>query len=281
MSKRSKIWNHKNWPAVIEYAEAIRDRKKIACDELQKAVDRFFRDLENPDYEVDPKGPEFCIGILETTLCHQQGERLDGTPLRGEPFTLEPWQKFIIYNLIGFKLKGSDIVRFHEALIFVPRKQGKTAFAGALAWALSLWYRKSGSKMYIASAALLQSLETFNFIAYNVRQMGEDLKNGGHVRLIDNYTEHSMTAELGESSFFIRALAANPDTQDSLNCNIAVCDEIHAFKQPKQYNLFKEAMKAYTNKLLIGISTAGDNEQAFLGQRLQILPQSAGRDREG
>ena len=69
--------------------------------------------------------------------------------------------------------------------------------------------------MYIASAALLQSLETFNFIAYNVRQMGEDLKNGGHVRLIDNYTEHSMTAELGESSFFIRALAANPDTQDS------------------------------------------------------------------
>lgn len=45
--------------------------------------------------------------------------------------------------------------------------------------------------------------------------------------------------------------------------------EIHAFKQPKQYNLFKEAMKAYTNKLLIGISTAGDNEQAFLGQRLK------------
>ena len=45
--------------------------------------------------------------------------------------------------------------------------------------------------------------------------------------------------------------------------------EIHAFKQPKQYNLFKEAMKAYTNKLIIGISTAGDNEQLFLGQRLK------------
>ena len=28
-------------------------------------------------------------------------------------------------------------------------------------------------------------------------------------------------------------------------------------------------MKAYTNKLLIGISTAGDNEQMFLGQRLK------------
>ena len=29
------------------------------------------------------------------------------------------------------------------------------------------------------------------------------------------------------------------------------------------------AQKAYTNKLLIGISTAGDNEQGFLGQRLK------------
>jgi phage terminase large subunit-like protein len=27
-------------------------------------------------------------------------------------------------------------------------------------------------------------------------------------------------------------------------------------------------MKAYTNKLLIGITTAGDNEQSFLGRRL-------------
>ena len=45
--------------------------------------------------------------------------------------------------------------------------------------------------------------------------------------------------------------------------------EIHAFKKPKQYNLFKEAMKAYTNKLIIGISTAGDDEQLFLGQRLK------------
>ena len=261
--------NGKNWPAVLEYAESIRDGRKIACQELRQAVERFFRDLENPDYEMDAKGPEFCIGIIEKTLCHQQGEKLDGTPLRGTPFLLEPWQKFIIYNLVGFKLAGTDIVRFHEALVFVPRKQGKTAWAGSLAWALSLWYRKSGAKMYIASAALMQSLETFNFLSYNIRRMGEDAKDGGSTKIIDNNNEHSLTAELPDGSFFIRALAANPDSQDSLNANICIVDEIHALKQPKQYNLFKEAQKAYTNKLLIGISTAGDNEQAFLGQRLK------------
>lgn len=259
----------RNWPTVLEYAESIRDGRKIACEELKQTVERFFRDLENPDYWMDYKAPEFCIGIIEKTMCHQQGERLDGEPLRGKPFLLEPFHKFIIYNLVGFKLTGTNIVRYHEALIYIPRKNIKTSFAASLAWALSLLYRRSGSKMYIASAALMQSMESYNFLAYNIRRLGEDSKDGGSVRIVDNHNEHSLSADLGDGSFFIRALAANPDSQDSLNANIAICDEIHAFKQPKQYNLFKEAMKAYTNKLLIGISTAGDNEQAFLGQRLK------------
>lgn len=259
----------KNWADVINYANSIREGKKVACKELQQAVERFFQDLENPNYWMDSKAPEFCIQIIEKTLCHQQGEKLDGTPLRGTPFKLEPYQKFIIYNLVGFKLAGTDIVKYHEALIFIPRKNGKTGLAAALAWALSLWYRRSGAKTYIASAALMQSLESFNFLKYNIDRMGENSKNGGSVKIIDNNNEHSMESSLPDGSFFIRALAANPDTQDSLNCNIAIVDECHAFKKPKQYNLFKEAMKAYTNKLLIGISTAGDNEQLFLGQRLK------------
>ena len=259
----------KNWTDVINYANSIREGEKVACKELQQAVERFCQDLENPNYWMDSKAPEFCIQIIEKTLCHQQGEKLDGTPLRGTPFKLEPYQKFIIYNLVGFKLAGTDIVKYHEALIFIPRKNGKTGLAAALAWALSLWYRRSGAKTYIASAALMQSLESFNFLKYNIDKMGENSKNGGSVKIIDNNNEHSMESSLPDGSFFIRALAANPDTQDSLNCNIAIVDECHAFKKPKQYNLFKEAMKAYTNKLLIGISTAGDNEQLFLGQRLK------------
>lgn len=168
----------KNWSTVIEYAESIRDGKKVACLELKQAVDRFFRDLDNPEYEVNPKAPEFCIQIIEKTIKHQQGERIDGTPLRGTPFLLEPFHKFIIYNLVGFYHKGTGIVRFHEALIFIPRKNIKTSFAAALAWALSLWYRRSGSKVYIASAALMQSLESFNFLDYNVTAMGEKKVRG-------------------------------------------------------------------------------------------------------
>lgn len=263
----------KNWNTVLVYAESIKNKSKVACVELQQAVDRFFKDLDSDRYDLNSKAPEFCIQIIEKTICHQQGEKIDGTPLRGTPFLLEPFHKFIIYNLLGFYIKGTNIVRYHEALIFIPRKNIKTTFAASLAWALSLWYRKSGSKVYITSAALMQSLESFDFLDYNVKQMHEDTKQGGCVKIIDNNNEHSMTADFPDGSLFIRALAANPETQDSLNCNIAIVDEIHALKKTKQYNLFKEAMKAYTNKLLIGISTAGDNENSFLGNRLKYCRQ--------
>lgn len=259
----------KNRKAVLKYAENIRDGKKVACPELKQAVDRFFSDMNNENYWMDYKDPEFCIQIIEKTLCNMQGEKIDGTPLRGMPFELQDYHKFCIYNLVGFKLKGTNNIRFHEALIYIPRKNVKTTFAAALAWSLSLLYRKSGAKTYIASAALMQSLESFNFLKYNVRLMGEDQKDGGSVKVIDNNNEHSMESSLPDGSFFIRALAANPDAQDSLNCNIAIVDELHALKKPKQYNLFKEAQKAYTNKMIIGISTAGDDEQLFLGQRLK------------
>lgn len=259
----------KYWQEVIDYAESIRKGEKVACQDLKYTVDRFFRDLEDDRYDFDTKAPDFAIGIIERTFCHQQGETLEGIPLRGKPFLLLPFQKFIIYNLLGFKMKGTNIVKYNEALIWIPRKNGKTQFSAALSYALSLLYRKSGSKIYIATAALMQSLESFNFIDYNIRRMGAWDKDGGHCHIIDNNNEHSIEGTFDDGTFYIRALAASPDKQDSLNCNIAIIDEIHAFKTPKQYNLFKEAMKAYTNKLLIGITTAGDNENSFLGQRIK------------
>lgn len=260
----------------MEYAGSITSRKKIACREAIQGCERFFRDLENPKYHFDPSDAEFVIFIIENTFCHLQGERLDGSPLRGQPFLLEQFHKYIVYNLLGFYLKGTKIRRFHEAFIFIPRKNVKISFAAALAWALGVLNAKSGSKIYITAAALKQALESFNFIKGNVEMMGE----ADNFRILDNNQEHSISGEVGiDGALFIQALAANPDTQDSLNCNVGIADEIHAYKTPKQYNIIKEAMKAYTNKLMIGITTAGDDMTSFCYNRLvyckKILDQTA------
>ena len=262
---RKKLERYPNFGAVRQYVDDILGGRKVACKELIQACERFERDLQDPRWEFRPADAEFVIRIIEKTFVHQQGERLDGTPLRGQPFLLERFHKFIVYNLLGFFKAGTKERRFKEALIYIPRKNIKTSFAAALSWGLALLNRRSGSKVYIVAAALKQSLESFNFINFNLEQMGEK----DNFRVIDNNQEHSIQGDLGDGSIFIQALAANPDRQDSLNCNIAIADEIHAYKTPKQYNIIKEAMRAYTNKLMIGISTAGDNEQGFLGQRLK------------
>ena len=250
----------------MEYARSIAEGRKTACHMMKLACKRFLDDLQNPAYEFRTQNAEFVIQIIETTFVHKKGERQDGTPLVGSPFLLEPFHKFIIYNLLGFYLAGTKVTRYHEAFIFIPRKNIKTTFAAALAYALGLLYRKSGSKIYIVAAALKQALESFDFIRWNIEQMGE----GDNFIIHNSQNDHSIQADFDKGgSFNVEALASNPDAQDSFNCNIAICDEIHAYKIPKQYNLFKEAMRAYSNKLMIGITTAGDNINSFCYQKLK------------
>ena len=259
-----------NFNTVMQYTRNTVYGCKVACEENIQACERFLSDLENSAYDFNPKDAEFVIKIIENTFCHMQGERLDGSPLRGEPFLLEPFHKFIIYNLLGFYHKGTKIRRYKEAFIYIPRKNIKTTFAAGLAWALALLERKSGSMVYIVAAALKQALQSFKFIDYNLDMMGEK----ENFRVLDNNQERSISGDIGDDgSIFIQALAANPDAQDSLNCNIAIADELHAYKSPKQYNIIKEAMKAYTNKLMIGITTAGDDMTSFCYRKLKVCKQ--------
>lgn len=267
-----------NYDLIFQYAKDIIAGKIPANIEQVQGCERFFRDLENPLYYFDPKPAETVIGLIERTFVHAQGENIQGEPMTGTPFLLLPWHKFTIYNIMGFYRVGTTIRKYKEAFIFVPRKNVKTTFAAALSWALSLYYRKSGAKCYITANALKQSLESFDFINFNIKHMGEQ----DSFRIIDNNQEHSIHGDLGDGSIFIQALAANPDSQDSFNCNIAIADEIHAYTKPKQYNIIKEAMKAYTNKLMIGITTAGDNMSSFCYRKLvyckKILAQSVQDD---
>ena len=255
----------------IDYAKNVCAGKIIAGHEVILACARFLKDLERDDLTLRSKDPDFLIGIIERLMVHQQGETIDGEPLKNKPLLLQDWQIFICYNLVGFYWKGTKKRRFNEAFIFIPRKNGKTLFVAGLAFGLALLERKSGAKIYIVAASAKQACESFQDIVYTLRYRGmiEDF------RVRDNNAEHSIHFEFTDEqgspcgSIDIEALASNPDAQDSFNCNIAIADEVHAFKKAAQYNRFKEAMKSYTNKLMIGITTAGDDVNSFCYRRLE------------
>lgn len=233
---------------------------------------RFAQMVECGEYDVRTKEADFVIGIIEATFKHRQGENLRGEPMRGKPFLLEPWEKFCIYGMMIFYKKGTDERLVKEAFIFIPRKNSKTLFAAALSYGLALLERDSGSKVYVVGAALKQALESFDNWQYNIEAMygGRKAAEADGWKIQNNSFGHSITHnDLAGGSVSLNALASSPDRQDSFNCNIVVADEMHAYKTPKQYNILKEATKAYTNKMVIGITTAGDDGTGFCAQRLE------------
>lgn len=249
----------------LEYAQKCVSGEIIIGAEVVDACKRYLDDLKREDLELRTHDPDLAINIMETTLVHAQGEDIEGRPLLGRPFILEPWEVFIVYNLLGFYYKGTNNRRYKEAFIEVCRKNGKTSFVAGLAWAVAIIQRHSGSVCYIVAAALKQTLQAFHFLTFSLRY--HKLEDEFEIR--DNSFEHSIKYTFKKAdgtpdgSIEIIAMPANPDSQDSFNCNFAIADEVAAYKKPSQYNRFKEAQSAYTNKLMIGITTAGDNVNSF------------------
>lgn len=250
---------------VKAYAEDCISGKVIANKDRILAAQRFVNDLEDPRWEMRTADADFVIKIIENTFVHIKGNK------RGEPFKLEKWEKFICYNLAGFYIAGTNERRFKEAFIFIPRKNGKTMFAAALSWAFSLLERKYFSVLYIIATKLDRALEAFENIRENIEYMGEE----PNFKILNNNAEHSISRTFmngeGEKggALRIQALAADAKRADGLNANIIILDEIHAYKNANEYYVYKQAMKAYVNKLLIGITTAGINMNTFCYQRLK------------
>ena len=248
----------------IQYAEQAASGEIVAGAEIVAAAKRFLEDIKRDDIELKTHDPDLAIHIMQTTLVHAQGEDINGRPLLGKPFILQPWQIFIIYNLLGFYYTGTQNRRYKEAFIEVPRKNGKTSFISGLAWAVAIIQRHSGSICYIVAAALKQTLQAFHFLTFSLQYQKIDTQ----FEIRDNSFEHSIKYTFTKNGkpdgrIEIIAMPSNPDSQDSFNCNFAIADEVAAYKKPAQYNRFKEAQAAYTNKLMIGITTAGDNVNSF------------------
>ena len=248
----------------IKYAQKVKSGKIILGADAVNACKRFLKDLKRKNLEFRTQQPDAAVSLMEGMFVHRKGEALDGTPLLGKPFTLDDWEIFCVYNLLGFWIKGTQERRYKEALIMTGRKNGKTSFIASFSFAVAIIQRHSGSTIYVVAAALKQAMESFQFIIFSLKYKGiiDDFQ------VKDNSFEHSIKytfykGGVPDGEIEIQIMASNPDAQDSFNCNFAIADEVAAYKKASQYNRFKEAQAAYTNRLMIGITTAGDNMNSF------------------
>jgi len=262
----------------INYANGVLDGSISACDYKILEAKRFLRDIENPKFYLNEEVINISINFIEKVVVHYQGESVKAVSLRNRPMKLQEWQMFVVVNVMGFYKTGTIETRFKEAMVFLPRKQGKTAFTASLALCKSLIERMSSSKCYIVANSIKQSLEAFGFIRYNVERWKDK-----RISIKDNNSEHSITGDFGkDGSFFVQALANNESRLDALNGNFIIMDEAHTMRNSKKYGLMKKTMSAYRNKLLFIISTAGDIPNGFLANRLKycrkVLEQSVEND---
>ncbi|HFI0418906.1 TPA: terminase large subunit [Streptococcus suis] len=256
--------NSPNFKIAVDYATDVVAGKIIAGKRRIKACQRFLDDLASDKFDFRNEQFDFAVKFIQGLVVHRKGESLEGMPLTNAPFILQPWQIFCIVNLFGFYRKNTTIRRFTEALFMLPRKNGKTPFASALALTAAILDNQSGSNVYILANSLKQTRESFDFLTHTVKYWKDK-----SIKIKDNNNEHVIRKEFSKGSFTINALAAEEDNLDSFNGNIIILDEIHGMKSSKKYTLMKNAQRAYRNKLLMAITTAGDKPNGFLAQRLK------------
>ena len=107
------------------YAEKIKSGELVACKKIKQAVERYFNDLNNPDYFFDKSAVDKFLAFSK--LCpHVKGH------LRGQPIILSDWQVFLFANILGFKRKDTGLRKYRSAYVQVARKNAKSTIAAIL-----------------------------------------------------------------------------------------------------------------------------------------------------
>ena len=238
---------------VHDYAAAVRNGSLPSCRLIKLAVERWYADWQREDLYFNPKPFQlFCSYTLQ--LKHYKGN------MAGEPFALEPWQKFFAANVLGWHRKETRKRRFTSADLLVPRKNGKTALAASLADFLLLLDGEPGAEIYTAAVDKAQAKICFDA----AKTFLEKSIFSTVVRPLRNTVHYSATTSI------MSPLSKETKNKDGLNPHAAICDERHAWTSNEMYDVIKTGMGSRSQPLIISISTAGLDTSLPYYQDIQV-----------
>lgn len=199
-----------------------------------------------------PDEGERVVQFIERYCRHHKAE------WAGRPLLLEEWQKALIRAAFGW-YRADGLRRFRTLYWEIPRKNGKSEIAAALALYLLVADDEPGAEVYASATKDDQARIVWDTAAAMVRA-SPDLR-----RVVRKTRSNLHVARTGSK---FEPLAGNADTLDGLSPHGNVVDELHAHKDRGLWDVLDTAMGARRQPMTIAITTAGTYDPESIGWQM-------------
>lgn len=189
-----------------------------------------------------------AIGLINN-LTHTKGA------FANQQFMLRPWQVKILRQL--FKTRKDGLRQYRTCLLMLPRKNGKTELAAALAIYFLLFDGEIGAEVYSAAADKDQAALVFNVAAQMIRN---DPELYAQCEIVDS---QKRIVHRNSGSFY-RAISAEAYSKHGFNASVVIYDELHAAPTRELWDVLSTSQSARVQPLMLAISTAGYDKESIL-----------------
>ncbi|MES5112342.1 terminase TerL endonuclease subunit [Lactobacillus gasseri] len=204
------------------------------------------------DSTYNKDAADFAVSFIEC-LCHTKGT------WAGKPFDLIDWQEKIIRDIFGI-LKPDGYRQFNTAYVEIPKKQGKSELAAAVALLLCCADGEERAEVYGCAADRQQAAIVFDVAADMVR-MNPALKKRCKILASQKRLIYEPT------NSFYQVLSADAYSKHGFNVSGVIFDELHTQPNRKLYDVMtKGSGDARTQPLYFLITTAGNDENSICYQ---------------
>lgn len=204
------------------------------------------------DSTYNKEAADFAVSFIEC-LCHTKGT------WAGKPFELIDWQEQIIRDIFGI-LKPNGYRQFNTAYVEIPKKQGKSELAAAVALLLCCADGEERAEVYGCAADRQQAAIVFDVAADMVR-MNPALKKRYKILASQKRLIYEPT------NSFYQVLSADAYSKHGFNVSGVIFDELHTQPNRKLYDVMtKGSGDARTQPLYFLITTAGTDEHSICYQ---------------
>lgn len=174
----------------------------------------------------------------------------------GKPFELLPWQEKIIRDIFG-TVKENGYRQYNYAYVEIPKKQGKSELAAAIALYMMAGDGEWGAEVYGCAADRQQASIVFD-VAVDMVEQCPALK-----KRIKPLLSQKRLVYTPLNSFY-QVLSAESYTKHGLNVHGVVFDELHAQPNRQLYDVMLHGSgDARKQPLFFQITTAGTDRNSI------------------